>query len=418
MRIIETFLNSYGTAQARQQTTSSLLIPFRLSESGEKLSKRLSDQRRYLRAEYEELPDIGEKREFVRHLAHAASFRQSAWPDDPRSIPDIQDADFEDRDLVRTCLDTLVKGKHEITIGLLVRFFSMFRSASAVDRARAARELEHAISSVTAFDALWRGSRRTTQNIDNVYRSLLREGIPGTDIGPLSRKPKHGRPVGPSTDALNRALRSKLAEGATAIRSRQEWVDLAASVPVYNVSISLTRFLLLASSHDSTDDGIEPGLIKAGRLGSLRTLCWDHWRNDGLEIEHVAPQNGTQEWDPDIYSQTDLVDTLGNLTLVPKLENISLGNRAWTVKRLIYEILAAPSADDLQASLERGRQEGIQLSASTEDILTNARFLAHVSAISKLSGNWDKEFIQRRSKRLASLIWDRLSPWLGYQNAD
>jgi hypothetical protein len=82
----------------------------------------------------------------------------------------------------------------------------------------------------------------------------------------------------------------------------------------------------------------------------------------------VAPQTSNEGWDSGLYVDPDLLDGLGNLTLVPKLENISLGNRAWPVKRLMYEILAAPSPDDLAASLERGRQEGIQLSASTEEI--------------------------------------------------
>src|SRR5207244_2000951 len=102
-----------------------------------------------------------------------------------------------------------------------------------------------------------------------------------------------------------------------------------------------------------------------------------------------------------------------NLTLAPDIENSSLGNRAWTAKRLMYRVLGTPTLDDFDARLEEAKQAGIDLSKSTTEILRLARLLPHVQAIGNVTGDWNVALVEARSKRLAELAWDRLAPWLG-----
>ena len=61
MKPVENYLEKFRKAQERQNGTSQLLLPFALAETGEKLSKRHSDQRRYLRDQYDKLQSLGRK---------------------------------------------------------------------------------------------------------------------------------------------------------------------------------------------------------------------------------------------------------------------------------------------------------------------------------------------------------------------
>lgn len=62
---IEKLLNQFEKAEDKQRATSDLLIPFRLFNSGQKLTKKLNEQRKYLRKSYQELPAQNERRQFV-----------------------------------------------------------------------------------------------------------------------------------------------------------------------------------------------------------------------------------------------------------------------------------------------------------------------------------------------------------------
>jgi hypothetical protein len=80
------YLDMFRKAEARQKATSELLVPFALAETSEKLQKRLNNQRRYLREEYDALDTIEEKRDFVKSLANLASFMRTAW-DSEEDVP-------------------------------------------------------------------------------------------------------------------------------------------------------------------------------------------------------------------------------------------------------------------------------------------------------------------------------------------
>ena len=49
-----TLLEALATADKRQTVTSSILLPFAMFQDGTKLTKRLNDQRRYLRGVFDD----------------------------------------------------------------------------------------------------------------------------------------------------------------------------------------------------------------------------------------------------------------------------------------------------------------------------------------------------------------------------
>lgn len=414
MKVIEGFLDQYEGAQEKHAATTTLLIPFALAETGDKLSKRLSDQRSYLREKFDKLPAPGpdEKREFVKHLSHTSMFLRQLWPDDKNAVPELEDGKFPNPNLALLCLDVLRAAKHHITIGLMTRFFSKYRSADLAGVNPALKEFEEAILAITAFFALWRASRRTTEKIDSYYRQILREGVEAAGVKAFARRPS-GPGEEPTAEKLKAAFRQILADHGK-IGSREEWVKIAATMPMYKTSVPLTRFLLFAATHDTAPDPAHNGLVKAAKGGSLSMLTLEHWRKN-LTVEHVAPQSRPLTgWDKNLHDDpSDMINRLGNLTLAPDIENASLGNRSWAAKKLMYRVLGTPILDDFQERLAAAKREGIDLSASTQQILEVADFLPHVRAISEVESDWTPELVQKRSVRLTELAWDRLAPWLG-----
>lgn len=409
MLIIESYLDVYKKAQEKQKATTNLLIPFALAETGFKLSKRLSDQRKHLKENFDSIKTIDAKREFIKHIADTALFLKDIWPDRTEDKPKIAGIDSKQLDLELMCLDVLRVSNHSITIAPLVRFYSQYNQSLLADKEATLTELRESIKAITAFSILWRGSRSGTEQIDSHYRRMMEVGFPEIGVPALARNSG----VKPSSESVKRALRHLLDKHGK-ITNKEEWVKKSWKQPIYDISTPICRMLLLAATHDTCPDEDNPGLIKKSKLGYLNMLNLDQWwRKEKLTIEHIAPQNDTDKsWDPKIYDDTDYIHCLGNLALLPVIENSVASNSSWKKKRHIYRLLSSTSEDEHHKMMDEAKKEGISLNAKTEEILLEAKYLPHVYAIGKLEDDWSLEYIEKRSKRMAELIWDQLAPWL------
>ena len=415
MDSVEEYLDQFTTAKTRQKETYNLLRPFALAESGKKLLSDPVDQRQYMRNQYESLIDE-EKRNFVRNLSHVADFMAKVWKKEGSAFSDIIEFTEEPRrSVVLMCMGVLGKA-NPITIGPLARFYSQVLLAQPDSRSKAIDELEGAVKAITAFFALWRGIGKTTGTLADQYRDLMDKGFDKVGIKPFSRCPREEEALGFLTAAdLRKALRHVLGKGkASTIVSEKDWIRLSAERPVYDISKPLTRFLLFASIHDTVDDE-NLGLTISGLPGVLDMLTWEKWSSN-LTIEHIAPQRPEQNgWDDSLYERPDLVNYLGNLTLLPDVKNSSFSNRPWEEKKAMLYILAAPTPEEQKARLAIERERGIELANRTENLLGAGRYFHHLSAISNVE-KWTPQFVQKRSKRLAKLAWKNLAPWLGFDD--
>ena len=411
MRTIEEYLGQFDVAKKRQDETSKLLTSFALAESGKKLPSDSLDQRRYIRNLYENLPDLEEKRNLVQHLSHAADFMANVWEQEDRAFSSI--SEFADKNVVLMCIGVLGRA-NPVTIGPLTRFYAQVLLARSDSRTEVVNELEGAIKAMTAFFALWRGSGRTTGELTAQYQELMAKGFDDVEIRPFSRSQNVGETSGILTaEELRRALRYALGRGGTtSIKSKGDWVRRSAERPVYQLSQPLTRFLLFASTHNTFEDDQHLGLSLPARTETLDMFTWERWGSD-LTIEHVAPQERSDGWQELLYEKSDLLDYLGNLTLLPKSENSSLKNRPWYEKRQMYRALSLPTHNALETCLEEAQNLGIQLGDSTEALLRAGKYLQHLSAIWKVE-EWNDEFIQKRSRRLAKIVWRNIASWLGF----
>ncbi|HEF0023237.1 TPA: DUF262 domain-containing protein [Citrobacter amalonaticus] len=414
---IENYLESTGKSNDKQEATSRLIVSFALAEKGEKLSKRLSEQRRFLKDSFEKFPELKQQQEFVRHLSHAALFIRYSWPDDKSLTSLIYSAEEAQTDEVILCIDLLRKFNHTITLGPLIRFYSEIRRVSPEFRTIAINNFIDAVKAITAFSVLWRSSRRTTENIDSHYRRLMMYGYEDVGLKPLARDMNEfGSEITLNVIGLKKAFLSILAKEGN-VGSKDEWVKAISKIPAYSNQKEITRFILLAAAHDSVEDKNIPGLTVAGRVGTLPMLDIKNWKGEQLQtIEHIVPQEKSHEgWLEDIYEEQELIDRLGNLTLLPSRENSSLKNGSWAKKKLFYKILSAMTPDQLEPLQEQGKVQGINLAQSTSELLSESRYLPLVKAVALVEGDWTKELIEKRSVRIAELAWDRIHAWLSVE---
>ncbi len=401
--VIDGFLDSISNAEEKHKATTRIMLSFALSETGEKISKHISDQRRYLLKSYRD-EDANTKRGFVKNLSNVTRFYYEEW-DCPE--PNIINKPSTEENSMLLCLDVLRKSGHEITVPIISRFYSEIINSSP--RGVTKDELEKALKSMLAFFVLWRGAHKNTAGIDSVYRDYLKSGNKDLGIDGFSRR----NMAIPASSSLSLFLSEKLREklGADEKDFREKWINAASKIPVYDISKPLTRIMMLASFHDTCPDFENPGMVENGTNGSSPMLTWYRWKlfdeqdaEKKFTLEHIAPQTITDDWDQTFYEDRDLLGTIGNLTILPSSANSSASNKSWVQKRKYYQALCQESKRKKMKVLK-------ELNPSQQLILEQSQYLGYLEAISKVE-RWTASLVNERSKNMLGHVWDNFEPWL------
>jgi hypothetical protein len=411
---VSNYLSESKVGEPLQAATRDLLIFFAAAETGAKLSKRLADQRRYLKEEFERHEQNSSHRlAFVENLRNVATFRRYSWDrDDSTSLHGLPVEATTDS--VKLCLGFLAALGHSVTIAPLVRFYSNALAGSGTELV--CKEFEGAIKAMTAFSVLWRASRRNTGNIDQEYRELLTGDNNLTELAPLARTPRKDKPTTGKSQVINLTLlkaelKARLADkNHGAIADRSQFIKDAQSLPAYTISKTLARFLLLAAYHDAVEDQEFSGLVTKGRSAVSPCLTFNGFQDDRLlSLEHIAPQSVSGGWPIDIWSNKETIHKLGNLVLVHRDANSSFSNRPWDAKRTLYAALSAPSHLEAEKILSAS---DIEFGGRAQEIAKYSAHMPHLSALGRKSGDWSTAFIENRTVRLLELAWDQLYAWI------
>lgn len=423
MKAVQGYLDRFDVGDKLQNATRDLLVTFALAETGEKLSKRLPDQRAYMRDTFEGHKESEDDRSaYLRHLRDTAAFVGNTWEpanSSPRALPGLEAAAMTDT--VKLCLAFLNSLNHTIAIAPLVRFYSEAVHADEGEaREKCIAEFEKAIKAITAFTVFWRATRRGTGNIDSQYRAVM-AGPSLTGMSPLARQSagpgaSNAEPV-VDAEALKKELAARLSHPKHGgIPNLPSFLADASALPLYKIARPLTRFLLLAAYHDTIEDPGNPGLIIQGKAGVASCFTADGWADEThLTVEHIAPQQATSGWDEEFYSDKETVHKLGNLVLAPNAANASLSSRPWNEKKVLYAALGAPTADDAKSILT---SSGMTFAQSTEDLASLSRYLPHLRALGQREDELDPAFMDQRADVLLRLAYTRLKGWLGLELSD
>lgn len=410
---IDHYLDAFKKADDRQRATAEMLIPFALAETGDKLQKNLSDQRRYLRDTFDKLQTIDEKRSAVTTMANLATFMETGWTLPLDETPHLEGVSAFDN-ATGFAFQALRNLKHNVVIAALSRFYDELRRAAPEDTAARTSDFAEAIKATTAFSMLWRGAKGGTENIDTLYRNIMREGEAGS-IPPLAKRVGNVRGVTSLTN-YRRLLRKRL---LGEYPTKADWVKAASRVPIYQHSAVVAKFLLICASHDAAPDTKDPGLIERGRTGLASTMKTDVWRSDTtFTVEHVAPQARSNGWDANIYEPgKEAYNRLGNLTLLPRDANEYVSNRSWEHKLLLYRFFSAQTDAEADAIRAEFQPAGLAVSVAGNTILATSEYMPMCRSIAGHAAEWDVDTIDRRSTRLAELAYDNLIGWLGSDTA-
>lgn len=405
------YLKKATKADERQKRSAELLVAFALAERGDKRSKNLADQRRFMRETFDACTSRTEQQQFIRHLADLSRFFDATWVDGSVR-PQVGTLKLDDSTAL--CIRFLVDLGHTITAPLLAQYAAAVTAATDVDERKAAiSEFSCVTQAVAAFAVIWRASRTTTDRIDQVFRDLMSKGSPDNGLAPLARGLRGDTPL-PKASVIQAVLAARLradrSNGGANISGKNEWIDKVVTQPLYDVNTALARFVLLAAFHDVVEGA--NGQLIAGKSGTHPTLKFDEWIGGKFAtVEHIAPQSRGTEWPGDLYSD-DQFERLGNLTLLPLNANQSLSARPWEQKRTLYGALAANTKEESETLINQMKVSGVDVSA-VAGLIYGGEFLPHVHVLSNIQGEWNLATVEKRGRELAELAWSRLAPWLG-----
>lgn len=406
---IERLFNRVTSTKTKRTRTNKLVTNFALTFSGEKLTSRFGRQRKWMQKKYRSRGGISEKRDFTKVFSDVSSYFYDAWilynPDEGEYLDEIRS--HEEADIASACFLYLKDVNHNISNGHLSRFYSRIINSTGDDPVD---EFVESVKATAAFYTLWR-STQSTSGLDNVYRRLMRHG--GIEDSPVVQPMRWTGPDGSLTsDNLKKYFRDVLERRN--IDEEEKWVERSTPGNLsYDTVKKVCRFCLFAASHDTIVDDSNPGLAKEGSSGSSPYLTVDRWKSSDLQLEHIAPADPPDghNWDNEMY-RTGSFQDIGNLTLLPKNVNLSIGNKGWQEKRLYYMHLGLDDPDEIREIREEAEKNGISLSEDAIETLTESDYHKHLAPLTKRVDPVDHDFVQERGRNISRLVWSRISPWI------
>lgn len=415
MEDITKFLENYST--------DDLLLDFAFADSGCELPKRLNRQRLYLN-EYDNL-DNDDKEKFVESLFHTKEFLKAFWSNKFNIEKCMYDT-LQPKDLnaLKACFTYFWMLNHTRAHGPLIRFYSSWYAQQETQKPepgsffKATQDFVEATKACAAFTTLWRlGCGGSTSGVDDEYAKIMRGTKDGDRVicRPFSRRVYKGTglnilpPVSELKKYLKDALESKIPGG------KEAWVKKVANQNFSKSTFKLVRFFLLAAFQDAVMDQVEKDILIRGKAGTAETITQELL--DEMTLEHIAPSTRDNGWKDkkydDIYNSTeDLLNHLGNYTLLPQLENSTASNRDWEVKKTLYEMIASDNPINNQVENWKSAS-GVELNASDIEKLSRfQRQLSWLGPLAKTEEPWGSDTIRRRSVRIAELGYDTLIEWL------
>lgn len=394
---IEEILNK-SNSKEKGKDINETINAFALSIKGEKVPQKFSDQRRFLTNNYKTCETIEDKRKFLKRLCDVAKFRYSVWLEKDNSI---REDGIIVSDMHLFFLKILHDADHKIILPILTRIYYQVKGKANIE---SQKNVSDTLNCLIGFFILWRGSKPNTSGIDNIHRNIFIDSEISEDL----KNFKDEKTI-QSKNIIDYYKKCWLAEEI----NEHSWIEKVSVNEIYEISKPLTKLMLLISMENTGHDENQLGLIKKIRPSGDSILSTKYYE-ELKTIEHIAPQTKNRHWNTDLY-EGNLIHTLGNLTLLPRETNSSLSDRPWSDKVFLFKCLSCKNYEEhpelKKEALVRGMSEDLQPLKRFSETLR----MDHLLPLAKESIVWDAEFVKKRSKNLAKIIYDTCMKWLTYQ---
>lgn len=385
--------------------TKELIIAFALAETGTTVSNSLSEQIKFLNQEYDKLNNTQDKKAFLKHLSHLTTFRTDVWqkPDNqiniPNTIAENKPHTITDYYTI-LCWNFLIESNHTIIIPLISQYAIALMN-QAEHNANDITNICEVIKAVTATIIIWKSFFGSTNGIDNIFRDLVKgESFFRNEII-IVRQRRNNNSL-PSSSAIKKQLK-KLILNNSEIKNTENWKNTVQTRNLYKQKKLAILILKMANMLLTVNKKGELVLAQKNIQGPKVKLITK------LELEHIAPQNlsNNSDWDKSLYQNNDDIHRLGNLCILPKKTNQSLGNRSWEVKKRLYRLLACKSKEEFKKEHERLSNElACNISSEYYDF-----FVPLFEPIVK-EKNWDLEAVNSRGAKILDVVGKELFSWL------
>ena len=408
---IDALFEKLTSANSKSERTNEYLNLYAQTYNGTKFLKQISIQSKWFNIIYDILSSLEEKNIFIRQMADIAVYcKQIVYPNNTKSNTKItsfvrktfgenlQDSSESEEALMSVLY--LLNAKHKMSHTIVSRFFSQVRNTDCDEHRQ---DFITVCKAIAAFFTIWRVGL-TAKYPDGEYRKLLQHPDISWEKNNL---------------ITAKILKSKLVQilSEYGINVQKVFVSKATENFDYKTSKTVCKFILFVTSHNTIADENNPGLMKIGRLNtSPYYLSPSQWNSPDLgTIEHIAPQDekARAQWDSRLYDDNNY-DQIGNLTLLPSKVNTSASNRGWSEKYIYYSYLAEKDSSKFERLNKFASERGINLNNSTVKLLKESSYNHHIMPLVKvgIDGTWDKDLVERRSKRIYEILWERMYEWL------
>ena len=392
---VSNYLSNFKAGDKLQKATKDLLINFFGAYSGKKVSGRLTEQRIELKNGFDDAKHSSvEKIRFIKTLRDCANFRNYFWETENFNNLHKFIGDRKLSDDSKLCLTFLSESNHTIVIPVLTNFFTQIIEAPTdEEKSERLEDFEEALKAVVAFSALWRAAKNGTAGIDNEYRELLSMPDMPTGLPAISRFNLKDNTI--DIKIFKQELRSRLLDRKGNLKDKDGFIRSAISLPIYKKNTKVAKLLLLAAHHNKVEDDINPGYLIAAREATNNSLDYNAYKNEeNFSLEHIAPQDG-RNWDPSIYTNPTLIDTLGNLILISKSLNSSLAYRIWPEKQVLYSAVGAKTKKESDEILfKANRDHNISFRENTQKIADSQRYMPNLVTLGNINDKWNAEWIE------------------------
>lgn len=412
---IENLFRDENSAATKSKLTNEFLTSFAIVANSTKLEGHFSAQRKYLNDIYKDL-STEEKTSFIRFMGNYAEFYKTIWRDyKEEKVIDKINANQE-ADLASLLILFLKKSNHKMSITILGYFYHDVLTG----KEHSISNFVEAVKAIAAFYILWRSAGSNT-GLDNVYRNFFKkEGKnTGREAQDFISKKGASLDIKDLKKYFQQALAKNLSEATNQptgvlfdeYLDKTLWLKQAGDYLKYETVSTVCTINLLIAAHDTIEDTEAPGLMKIGYPKSNPNyLKLEMWRAK-YELEHIAPKSNQTNWDENLYTATKLHDSIGNLTLLPKAINASASNKGWAEKLLYYRHLGEKDPSKAQELAIKAKNEGIDLSKNTIDMLLASDYNSHIAPLLSVE-NWNKQLVEARTQRILGIVWDRVIKWL------
>ena len=441
---IEENLPYQDNADKKQKETKKVIVAFFHYFKGKSIPESLREQRNELRQDFNIFGGQGKqaqesKEKFIAAIADVAEFINHHWKKENIENLNLIYKKINNKNLkaIKLFCQFISSMDMPLTIPIMVSYWVKWKKQNFDPEAKEGKEFLHILEILTAYIVLRRTLTRTTDGIDSELRKIMNNEHKSLCLVIEDGKAKY-------TLNNNNVMSEKIKKEIIKLinqkfnilndknLTREQWVQ---SIYNYrsqsNLPQALAKFLLLAAADNSKIDNQRKniGLLEVPKKEDevltdpqKRYLTFeDLVRDDFATIEHITPQTPPpseemSDEEKDIYLNYNTNLTLGNLTLLPKGINSSASNANWDKKKKIYVILCSGSIDERKSLIKEIKDNELsKITKKGEKLLESTNVLNILEPIKNFvenGGTWSKDFIDKRTKNIANLVYIKVSPWL------